>query len=206
MKKSIKQAHLENGTFGQILSHFESELELNGSQAPDELQNNTVTQQTTQQKSEKSKPLCHHCRKPGHYQNQCRQLKRGKDQARKNTNSADNKNKNNGGCQTNSNSNNKASNNTNANNTIYKKDRGHRPVYTAFETCGKTNHSTQQKSYFAASAANRPPPRNRRPEGQHQVQRRSAKSHSVGNVQAAAQTLNQKRHVFTLELHLTNRR
>ena len=35
-KKSINQAHLENGTYEQIKSHLESELELNGLEAPDE--------------------------------------------------------------------------------------------------------------------------------------------------------------------------
>ena len=101
LEKSINQAHLENGTYEQIVSHFERELELNGLEASDEMQLNTVTQQATQQNSEKPKPTCHHCKKLGHYRNQCRQLKREKDQARNNTNSADN---NNGGGQTNSNS------------------------------------------------------------------------------------------------------
>ena len=38
LKKSINQAHLENGTYERIVSHFEKELELNGLEAPDELQ------------------------------------------------------------------------------------------------------------------------------------------------------------------------
>ena len=89
LKKSINQAHLENVTYEQIVSHLEWELELNGLEAPDELQIDTVTQQATQQNSGKPKPTCHHCKKPGHYRNQCRQLKREKDRARNNTNSAD---------------------------------------------------------------------------------------------------------------------
>ena len=36
-KKSINQAHLENGTYKQIVSHLERELELNGLEAPDEM-------------------------------------------------------------------------------------------------------------------------------------------------------------------------
>ena len=36
---------------------------------------NTVTQQARQQNPNKPKPTCHHCKKPGHYENQCRQLK-----------------------------------------------------------------------------------------------------------------------------------
>ena len=78
LKKSINQAHLENGTYEQIVSHLEKELEMKGLEAPDEMRINTVTQQAPQQNSNKHKPTCHHCKKPGHYQNQCRQLKREK--------------------------------------------------------------------------------------------------------------------------------
>ena len=45
LKKSINQAHLGNGTYEQIVSHLEKELELNGLEAPDEMPINTVTQQ-----------------------------------------------------------------------------------------------------------------------------------------------------------------
>ena len=62
LKKSINQVHLENGTYKQIVWHFEKELELNGLEASYELQKNTVTQQDTQQNSEKPKPTCHHCK------------------------------------------------------------------------------------------------------------------------------------------------
>ena len=51
LKKSKNQAHLENGTYEQIVSHLERELELNGVEAPDELPINTVTQQALQQNS-----------------------------------------------------------------------------------------------------------------------------------------------------------
>ena len=116
------------------------------------------------------------------------------------------KNKNNvNSDQTNSTSNNKTPNNANANNTNNQKDRRPRPAYPQCDTCGKTNHSTQ-KCHFGANAANRPPPRNRRQEGQNQFQQRNAQSNSDGNVQAAAQTLNKKRHVFTPELQVTDRR
>ena len=109
LKKSINQAHLENGTYEQIVSHLERELELNGLEAPVEMPINTVTQQAPQQNSDKPKPTCHDCKKPGHYQNQCRELKREKDQTRKNTNSANN---NNGSAQPNPNSNNRVANHT----------------------------------------------------------------------------------------------
>ena len=92
LKNSISQAYLENGTYEQIMSHLGKELELNGSEAPDEMPINTVTQQAPQQNSKKPKPTCYHCKKPSHYQKQCRQLKREKDETRNNTNSANNNN------------------------------------------------------------------------------------------------------------------
>ena len=43
LKNSINQAHLENGTYKQIVTHLERELELNSLENPDETQMNTVT-------------------------------------------------------------------------------------------------------------------------------------------------------------------
>ena len=43
LKKSINQAHLENGTYEQIVIHLERELDLNSLEYPDEPQMNTVT-------------------------------------------------------------------------------------------------------------------------------------------------------------------
>ena len=43
LKKSINQAYLENGTYEQIVTHLERELELNNLEYPDETQMNTVT-------------------------------------------------------------------------------------------------------------------------------------------------------------------
>ena len=189
LKKSINQAHLENGTYEQIVSHLERELELNGLEAPDEMQINTLIQQDTRQNSEKPKPTCHHCKKPGHYRNQCRQLKREKDQAQNNTNSAATNKNNNGSAQTNSNPNHKVPVANKANNANNQRDRKTRPVFPPCETCGRTNHSTE-RCYLGANAANRPPPRNRRPEGQNQAQQRNIQNNSDGNVQAAAQPLN----------------
>ena len=56
LKKSINQARLNKGTYEQNVSHFENELEINGLEAPDEMQLNTVTQQATKPNSEKPKP------------------------------------------------------------------------------------------------------------------------------------------------------
>ena len=169
------------------MSHLETELELNGLEAPDEKPLNTVTQQPPQENSNKPRPTCHHCKKPGHYQNQCRQLKREKDQTRNNTNSANN---NNGIAQTNSNPNhNKGANNTKGSNINYQRDRRFRTVFQPCETCDRTNHSTE-KCFLGANAANRRPPRNRRTEGQNQSQKTDAQNNSDGNVQAAAQASN----------------
>ena len=186
LKKLINQAHLENGTYEQIVSHLERELELNRLEAPDEMPINTVTQQAPQQNSNKPRPTSHHCKKPGHYQKQCRQLKREKDQTRNNTNSANN---NTGSDQTIPNPNNKFANNTTGNNIDNQRDKRPRPVFPPCETCGRTNHSTE-KRYHGANAANRPPPRKTRPEGQNQSQQNIAQNNSDGNVQAAAQALN----------------
>ena len=185
LKKLINQAHLENGAYEQIVSHLEKELELNGLEAPDEMPIHTVTQRAPQQNSDKPKPTCHHCRKPSHYQNQCRQLKREKDQTRNITNSANN---NNGSAQTNSNHNHKVANNTKENNIHNQTDRRSRPVFPPCETCGRINHSTE-KCYLGANAANRPPLRNRRAEGQNQAQQNNAQSNSDANVQTAVQVL-----------------
>ena len=184
LTKSINQAHLENGTYEQIVSHLERELELNGLEFKDEMPIDFVTQQATQQNSEKPKPTCHHFKKPGRDQNQCRQLKREKYQTRNFTNSANN---NNGSAQTNSNPNNKFSNDTKANKTNNQSDKRSKLVFSPCETCGRTNHSAE-KCYLGANAANRPPLQNRGPEGQNKVQQRNAQSNSDGNVQVTAQT------------------
>ena len=60
LKKSINHANLKNGTYGQIVSLPEKEVELNGLEARDELQISTMTQQRKQQNPEKPKPTCHH--------------------------------------------------------------------------------------------------------------------------------------------------
>ena len=164
LKKSTNRAHLENGTNQQTVSHIERELGLKCLEAPDEMQINTMMQQAPQQNSDNRNQLATIAQKPGHHRSQCRQLKQETDQTRNNTNSADSTNNKNGSAQANSNPINKAANNTNANNTNNQRDGRSRPVFPPCETCGRTNHSTG-KCFFGANAANRPPPRNRRPEG-----------------------------------------
>ena len=63
LKKSNNQAHLENGTYEQIVPHLEKELELNGLKAPDGMPINSVTQQAPRQKSNKPRPTCLHRKK-----------------------------------------------------------------------------------------------------------------------------------------------
>ena len=71
LKKSINQAHLENATFQQIVTHLhlEKDLELNRLEAPDELQINTVSHNTANLNDDRTKPTCHYCKKPGQYGN-----------------------------------------------------------------------------------------------------------------------------------------
>ena len=184
LKKSINQAHLENGTYEQIVTHLERELELNGLEAPDELPINNVSQQPTNTNAERPKPKCHHCKKPGHYRNQCRLLKKQQEQTGNNQKNSGNKNSDANTSNQNSNVNN---NNNNRNNN--RAERKPKTVYPPCETCGKTNHSTE-KCYFGANAANRPPPRHRRPERQNQVQERANQNDSNESNQAATQNLN----------------
>ena len=63
LKKSINQARLENGTYEQIVTHVEGELELNGLEAPDELPTNKVNRQPKNIIAVRHKPTCHHCKR-----------------------------------------------------------------------------------------------------------------------------------------------
>ena len=148
LKKSINQAQLENGTYEQIVTHLERELELNGLEAPDELQINTVSQNTANENADRPKPTCHQCRKPGQYRNYCRLLKTQREQIENNQNNSGNKN-------SDANTFNPNNNNNNHNNTknSNRDERKPRTVYPPCETCGKTNHFTE-KCHYGANAAN----------------------------------------------------
>ena len=63
LRKSINLAHLENGTYEQIVTHLEKELELNGLEAPDEQRINIVSQHATNINADRPKPTCHHFKK-----------------------------------------------------------------------------------------------------------------------------------------------
>ena len=150
LKKSINQAHLENGTYEQIVTHLETELELNGL---DELQINTVSHNTVNASADRTKSTCHNQKKTGHYENQCRLLKKQREQTENNQNNPGNKNSDANTSNPNGNLNNPDNNNRNSN----RAERKPKTVYPPCETCGKTNHSTE-RCYHGANAA-RPPPR-----------------------------------------------
>ena len=63
LKKSINQAHLENGTYEQIVTHLETEVGLNGLEAPDDQQINIVSQHATHINADRPKPTGHYCKK-----------------------------------------------------------------------------------------------------------------------------------------------
>ena len=121
-------------------------------------------------------------KKPGHYENQCRLLKKQRDQTENNQKNPGNKNSD----ANTSNPNGKVNNNNRNSNRAERKPK---TVYPPCETCGKTNHSAE-RCYHGANATNRPPPRQRRPERQNQVQERANQNDSKEINQAAAQNLN----------------
>ena len=174
---------MENGTYEQIVTHLKRELELNGLETSDELQINTVSHNTANASADRPKPTCHLYKKPGDYKNQCRLLKKQREQTENNQNNPGNKN-------SDANTSNPNSNVNNHNNKNSKRaKRKLKTVYPPFETCGKTNHSTE-KCYYGANAANRPPSRQRGPERENHVQKRANHKDSNDSTQAIAQNLN----------------
>ena len=121
LEKSIIQAHLENGTYEQIVTHLEKEPELNVLEAPDELQINTVSHNTANASADRPKPTCHHCKNPGHYINQCRLLKKQREQTENSQNNPGNKNSDANTSNPNSNVNNHDNNKNKNNNRAEKK-------------------------------------------------------------------------------------
>ena len=182
LMKAMNQAHLENGTYEQIVTHLERELELNSLEDPDELQINTVSHNTANANADRTKPTCHYCKKPGVFRNQCRLLKKQRKQTENNQNNPGNKNSDANTSNPKCNVNNPNNNNRNSN----RAKRKPKTVYPPCEICGKTNHSTQ-KCYHGANAANRALPRQRRPERQNQVQQKANQIDSNETIQAAAQ-------------------
>ena len=91
LKKSIKEAYLENGTYEQIVTHLDMELELNGLESPDELQIKTSSHKIANANADRPKQTCHHCKKPGHFRSHCRLLEKQLEQTENNQNNAGNK-------------------------------------------------------------------------------------------------------------------
>ena len=112
-------------------------------------------------------------------------LKKQRGQTENNQNNPGNKNSD----ANTSNSTNNVNNNNNNNKNSNRAERKPKTVYPPCETCRKTNHSTD-KCYFGDNAANRPPPRHRRPERQNHVPERANQSDANEAPQAAAQNLN----------------
>ena len=75
LKRSLNLAYLENGTYDQIVAHLERELELSGLENDGELTIPTmiaIPPNENQQNTEKTKIVCHYCKKPGHVVRDCR--------------------------------------------------------------------------------------------------------------------------------------
>ena len=117
------------------MTHLERELELNGLEAPDELQINTVSHNNVNANADRTKPTCHYCKKPGHNKTQCRLLKKQREQTENNQNIPGNKNSDATTSNQNGNANNPNNNNRNSN----RAERKPKTVYPPCETCGKTN-------------------------------------------------------------------
>ena len=86
LKRSLNLAHLENGTYDQIVAHLERELELSGLENDGELTIPTMTTvplHDNQQNTEQTKVVCYYCKKPGHVIRDCRKRLR-KEQERGN--------------------------------------------------------------------------------------------------------------------------
>ena len=82
LKRSVNMARLENGTYEEIVTHLERELELNGLEDSDDLPITTMSvSQTSGSKNLLSQGMetnleCHYCKKPGHLIKDCRKLKK----------------------------------------------------------------------------------------------------------------------------------
>ena len=109
------------------------ELKLNCLEAPDELQMYTLSHNTANAETDRTKPKCHYFKKPGHYKNQCRFLKKQQEQSENNQNDPGNKNCDANNSHPNGNVDNPNNNNKNTNRV----ERKPKTVYPPCETCGR---------------------------------------------------------------------
>ena len=99
-----------------------------------------MSHNNTNTNADRPKQTCHHCKKPGHYRNQCRLLKKQREQNENTQYTPGNKN---------SDAKNSMPNNSvnNINHNCYKNsnraEKKQETVYSCCETCGETNHSTE---------------------------------------------------------------
>ena len=87
LKQSLNLAYLEDGTYDQIVTHLERELELSGLENDGELTIPTrtaVPPNDNQQNTEQIKIVCHYCKKPGHVIRDCRKRIRKEQEQRNN--------------------------------------------------------------------------------------------------------------------------
>ena len=75
LKRSLNLAYLEIGTYDQIVTHLERELELSGLEKDGELTLPTMaalSPNDKQQNTEQTEIVCHYCKKHGHVNRDCR--------------------------------------------------------------------------------------------------------------------------------------
>ena len=115
LKRSVNMARLENGTYEEIVSHLERELELNALEESDDLPIATMTSASTSNNNLLSNGIntnkdaqCSYCKATGHFYKSCPKLKKKKELEDKNG------------------------------------KKPQRPTYPECPTCGKKNHPVER--------------------------------------------------------------
>ena len=86
LKRSIKMARLENGTYEEIIAHLQRELEFNALEESDDLPMATMASASTSNSNllcnginTNKDAQCFYCKATGHYYMSCPKLKKKKD-------------------------------------------------------------------------------------------------------------------------------
>ena len=84
LKRSVNMARLENGSYDEIVAHFERELELNALAESDDLPMATMTSSSAKPKTplstgQMSDITCNYCKEKGHMVKDCEKLKKKKE-------------------------------------------------------------------------------------------------------------------------------